>query len=98
VLGGEKFKLTIDHVAGSHRAHVVQILMKQLADVGITLKSRGVSGRQFFAGLKARQHELGLLSWNADYFDPHSNAHTFCRDLPSLCCRIFAEGVANDFP
>ncbi|MFG1287908.1 ABC transporter substrate-binding protein [Xanthobacter versatilis] len=78
LLGGEKFTLTIDHVAGSPRSHVVQILMKQLGGIGITLKSRAVSGRQFFAGLKARQYELALLSWNADYLDPHSNAHTFC--------------------
>jgi ABC-type transport system substrate-binding protein len=78
LLSGSKFTLTIDHAAGSPRSHVVQILVKQLADVGIKLKSRAVSGRQFFADLKARQHQLALLSWNADYFDPHSNAHTFC--------------------
>jgi peptide/nickel transport system substrate-binding protein len=78
LLGGRKFTLSIDHVTGSPRSHVVQILMKQLGGVGITLRSRAVSGRQFFAGLMARQYELALLSWNADYLDPHSNAHTFC--------------------
>lgn len=78
LLGGAQFELTIDHVSGTPRAQVVQILAKQLAEVGIMLTPRALHGRQFFAGLTARQHQLALLSWNADYFDPHSNAHAFC--------------------
>jgi peptide/nickel transport system substrate-binding protein len=78
LLGGAKFELTIDHMSGTPRRRVVQILAKQLAEVGIMLKPRALDGRQFFADLTERQHQLALLSWNADYFDPHSNVHTFC--------------------
>lgn len=74
----EGTKLTIAYIAGNPRARVVQLLARQLAAINVTLTPNPKDARRFIHDLPRRDHDLVLLSWNADYLDPHSNAHAFC--------------------
>ncbi len=73
-------ELTLDHASSSPRAEIAQALQAQFRQVGIKLTLNAGEGRQVLTRIRARQHQLGILLWGADYFDPHSNAQTFCEN------------------
>ena len=70
--------LTFDHASSSPRAEIAQALQAQMRDAGIRLTLIAGEGRQVLTKVRARQFELAVSLWGADYFDPHSNAQTFC--------------------
>ncbi|MDP9096992.1 MAG: ABC transporter substrate-binding protein [Pseudomonadota bacterium] len=72
--------LTFDHASSSPRAEIAQALQAQFRQVGIRLTLQAGEGRQVLTKVRARQHQLAVLLWGSDYFDPHSNAQTFCED------------------
>lgn len=72
--------LTLDHASSSPRAEIAQALQAQFKQVGIRLTLNAGEGRQILTRIRARQHQLGILLWGSDYFDPHSNAQTFCEN------------------
>ena len=73
-------ELTFDHASSSPRAEIAQALQAQLALVGIKLTLLAGEGRQVLTRIRARQHQLAIALWGADYFDPNSNAQTFCEN------------------
>lgn len=73
-------ELTFDHANSSPRAEIAQALQAQLALVGIKLTLLAGEGRQVLTRIRARQHQLAIALWGADYFDPNSNAQTFCEN------------------
>jgi peptide/nickel transport system substrate-binding protein len=73
-------ELTFDHASSSPRAEIAQALQAQFREVGIKLTLLAGEGRQVLTKIRARQHQLGILLWGSDYFDPHSNAQTFCEN------------------
>ena len=73
-------ELTFDHASSSPRAEIAQALQAQLGTVGIKLTLLAGEGRQVLTKMRARQHELAIALWGADYFDPNSNAQTFCEN------------------
>lgn len=73
-------ELTFDHASSSPRAEIAQALQAQMAQVGIKLTLMAGEGRQVLTKIRARQHQLAILLWGSDYFDPHSNAQTFCEN------------------
>lgn len=82
LLAGAGYKdgidLTFDHASSSPRAEIAQALQAQMRDTGIRLTLLAGEGRQVLTKIRSRQHQLGMSLWGADYFDPHSNAQTFC--------------------
>ena len=70
--------LVFDHAASSPRAEIAQALQAQMGAAGIRLTLIAGEGRQVLTKIRARQHQLAVSLWGADYFDPHSNAQTFC--------------------
>ena len=73
-------ELTFDHASSSPRAEIAQALQAQFRQVGIKLNLLAGEGRQVLTKIRARQHELAVALWGSDYFDPHSNAQTFCEN------------------
>jgi peptide/nickel transport system substrate-binding protein len=73
-------ELTFDHASSSPRAEIAQALQAQLGLVGIKLTLLAGEGRQVLTRIRARQHQLAISLWGADYFDPNSNAQTFCEN------------------
>ena len=73
-------ELTFDHASSSPRAEIAQALQAQLGQVGIKLTLLAGEGRQVLTRIRARQHQLAVALWGADYFDPNSNAQTFCEN------------------
>ncbi|MBV8911754.1 MAG: ABC transporter substrate-binding protein [Acetobacteraceae bacterium] len=73
-------ELTLDHASSSPRSEIAQALQAQLGQVGIKLTLLAGEGRQVLTKIRARQHQLAISLWGSDYFDPHSNAQTFCEN------------------
>jgi peptide/nickel transport system substrate-binding protein len=72
--------LTFDHASSSPRAEIAQALQAQFRQAGIRLTLQAGEGRQVLTKIRARQHQLAISLWGSDYFDPHSNAQTFCEN------------------
>jgi peptide/nickel transport system substrate-binding protein len=72
--------LTLDHASSSPRAEIAQALQAQFKQAGIRLNLIAGEGRQVLTKIRARQHQLAISLWGSDYFDPHSNAQTFCEN------------------
>ncbi len=70
--------LTFDHASSSPRQEIAQALQAQMKEAGIRLTLIAGEGRQVLTKIRARQHQLAISLWGSDYFDPHSNAQTFC--------------------
>ncbi len=70
--------LQFDHANSSPRLEIAQALQAQMREAGIRLTLIAGEGRQVLTKIRARQHQLAISLWGSDYFDPHSNAQTFC--------------------
>jgi peptide/nickel transport system substrate-binding protein len=75
-LGGG-FDVTLDVQSAPPHSDIAQVLQANFAAVGIRLRVLPAENRAVITKTRARQHELALVRWGADYFDPHTNAETF---------------------
>jgi len=48
-----------------------------MAQAGVKLNIITADPKQVVTTYRARKHQMVLLSWSPDYFDPHSNADSF---------------------
>ena len=77
--GMEKgFTVTLDHQSAPPFSDVAQAVQADLAAIGIQVQLLAGEFRQVITKTRARQHQMAMLRWGSDYFDPHSNAQTFC--------------------
>ncbi len=74
------FSVTMDHFAAAPFSDVAQAVQANLKDIGIEVKLLPAQQKQVFTKMRARQHELIMLQWGSDYFDPNSNAQAYCAD------------------
>lgn len=72
------FEITLDHYSASPSADIAQAIQSNLAEIGIKVTLLAAESRQVLTKMRARQQQLALTQWGADYFDPNSNAETFC--------------------
>ncbi len=72
------FEVTMDHQSASPHSDIAQAVQADLGQVGIRVRLLAAEGRQVITKTRARQHQLALLTWGSDYFDPEANAGTFC--------------------
>lgn len=72
------FEMTIDHYNGQPHGDIVQAIQANLAEIGIKANLQAGEQRQVITRYRARQHTAAVLSWGIDYFDPNTNAETFC--------------------
>ena len=57
---------------------IAQAIQTQLGAIGIKVSLIASENRQVLTKMRARQHQLAITSWGADYFDPNSNTEAFC--------------------
>ncbi len=71
------FAVTMDHASAQPIADIAQALQANFADIGIRVTLIAGEARQVFTRTRARQHQLALLGWGPDYYDPNTNAEVF---------------------
>lgn len=72
------FEITLDHYSAQPYPDIAQAVQTQLAEVGIKASLIASENRQVLTKMRARQHQLAITAWGADYFDPNSNTEAFC--------------------
>lgn len=70
-------EVALDYSSGAPISDIAQAVQANLQAIGI--RPRMVAGemRQVITKTRARQHEMAIVRWASDYFDPHSNAEAF---------------------
>jgi peptide/nickel transport system substrate-binding protein len=76
--GYNGFEVTMDHSSSLPASDIAQAVQADLAKVGIKVTLIGGENKQVVTKTRARQHQLVMLTWGSDYFDPNSNAQGFC--------------------
>lgn len=71
------FEMTMDHVNTTPFNDIAQALQANLKDIGIKVTLLPAESRQVITKTRARTHQLALLAWGTDYFDPNSNTQAF---------------------
>jgi peptide/nickel transport system substrate-binding protein len=71
------FKVTMDVRSGYPYSEIAQAIQANLAQGGIQVQILPADNKQTLAKYRARQHDIYIGEWSADYIDPHSNAQGF---------------------
>ncbi len=74
------FKVTMDYQSAPPYDQIAQAVQADLAKVGIQAQLLPGESKQVITKTRARTHQLAMLYWGSDYFDPNSNAQAFCAD------------------
>jgi peptide/nickel transport system substrate-binding protein len=72
------FSMTMDYISAPPYGDIAQAIQADLAAIGIKLTLLPAEQKQVITKTRARQHQLAMLVWGTDYFDPNSNAQAFC--------------------
>ncbi|WP_258577116.1 ABC transporter substrate-binding protein [Candidatus Pantoea persica] len=71
------FDITLEHYSMQPYPDIAQAIQTQLSTIGIKVSLIASENRQVLTKMHARQHQLAITSWGADYFDPNSNTEAF---------------------
>jgi peptide/nickel transport system substrate-binding protein len=71
------FSVTLDHFSKSPFAEIAQAIQADLASVGIKAQLLAGEQKQVISKMRARQHQLALMTWFPDYLDANSNMQAF---------------------
>ena len=74
------FSVTMDYISSPPYADIAQAIQADLAAVGIKVQLLPGEQKQVITKTRARQHQLAMLAWGTDYFDPNSNAQAWCEN------------------
>jgi len=74
------FNATMDYYAAPPYDQIAQAVQADLGKIGIKVQLLPAEQKQVITKMRARQHQLLMLTWGSDYFDPNSNAQAFCAD------------------
>ena len=74
------FKVTIDMRTTQPVQGVTENFQQTAKRAGIDIEILPGDGKQTLTKYRARQHDMYIGSWGADYWDPHTNADTFARN------------------
>jgi peptide/nickel transport system substrate-binding protein len=74
------FSCTMDYISAAPYGDVAQAVQADLAAIGIKVSLLPAEQKQVITKTRARQHQLAMLVWGSDYFDPNSNAQAFCEN------------------
>jgi peptide/nickel transport system substrate-binding protein len=72
------FSATMDFISAPPFDQVAQAVQADLGKIGIKVQLLPGEQKQVITKTRARQHQLAMLVWGSDYFDPNSNAQAFC--------------------
>jgi peptide/nickel transport system substrate-binding protein len=71
------FTVTIDVRSTPDVVGMAQAIQQTFAKGGVKLELVTGDGKQILTRYRARQHDITLYNWGADYQDPNTNADTF---------------------
>jgi peptide/nickel transport system substrate-binding protein len=71
------FSVSFDHNNSAPWSDIAQAVQATFGQVGVRVSLVPGEQRQIITKMRARQHELLMQRWGADYMDPHSNAEAF---------------------
>ncbi|EHL96090.1 Tat pathway signal sequence domain protein [Acetobacteraceae bacterium AT-5844] len=71
------FEVSFDFFSGAPISDIAQVVQANLALIGIRTRMLPGEMRAVITKTRSRQHDIALLRWGSDYFDPHSNAEAF---------------------
>ena len=74
------FNVTMDFQSASPYDEIAQAVQADLGKIGIKVQLLPGEMKQVITKTRARTHQLAMLVWGTDYFDPNSNAQAFCAD------------------
>ncbi len=74
------FKVTIDMRTTQPVQGITENFQQTAKRAGIDIEIIPGDGKQTLTKYRARQHDMYIGSWGADYWDPHTNADTFARN------------------
>ncbi len=74
------FKITIDMRTSQPVQGMTEAFQQTAKRAGIDIEILPGDGKQTLTKYRARQHDLYIGQWGADYWDPHTNADTFARN------------------
>ncbi|MCM2477381.1 ABC transporter substrate-binding protein [Rhizobium sp. CG5] len=74
------FEITMDVPSSAPYADIGQAVQADLGAIGIKVNIISGEMRQVSAKHLKRAHELILMPWGTDYFDPYSNSQAFCEN------------------
>jgi len=73
----EGFSVTMDTRSGQPEQGVAEAIQQSAAQAGIKIELVPEDFKQLLTRYRARQHDIAILQWGVDYWDPNSNAETF---------------------
>lgn len=74
------FELKLDAPNTSPFTEIAQSLQQTLGEGGVKVSIVPAELKAVLGVYRARKHQLLLVSWGPDYFDPHTNADSFARN------------------
>jgi peptide/nickel transport system substrate-binding protein len=74
------FAVNMDYISQSPYGDIAQAIQADLAAIGIKVQLMPAEQKQVITKTRARQHQLAMLVWGTDYFDPNSNAQAWCEN------------------
>ena len=74
------FSVTMDFIAQAPYGDVAQAVQADLAAIGIKVTLISGEQKQVITKTRARTHQLAMLKWGTDYFDPNSNSQAYCEN------------------
>ena len=74
------FKVTMDMRTTQPIQGITEAFQQTAKRAGIDIEILPGDGKQTLTKYRARQHDLYIGQWGADYWDPHTNADTFVRN------------------
>jgi peptide/nickel transport system substrate-binding protein len=74
------FAVSMDYISQPPYADIAQAVQANLAAIGIKVTLLPGEQKQVITKTRARQHQLAMLVWGTDYFDPNSNAQAWCEN------------------
>jgi peptide/nickel transport system substrate-binding protein len=74
------FAVSMDYISQPPYADIAQAVQANLAAIGIKVTLMPGEQKQVITKTRARAHQLAMLVWGTDYFDPNSNAQAWCEN------------------
>ena len=74
------FAVAMDYISTSPSSEIAQAIQADLAAIGIKVTLQPGDQKQVITKTRARQHQLAMLVWGTDYFDPNSNCQAWCEN------------------
>jgi peptide/nickel transport system substrate-binding protein len=74
------FAVTMDYFNTTPSSEIAQAVQADLAAIGIKASLLPGDQKQVITKTRARQHQLAMLRWGTDYFDPNSNSQAWCEN------------------